>query len=543
MWTSCDLIRTETNKYNSLSTILNSVIGLRNGMLCIFLCFSLISNSLLAQDRCSITKYEELLNRKFPNRESRDSFEKWMSGNLRQQQTANATSGNYIIPVVVHIIHNGEAVGTGTNLSEAQIQSQIQVLNNDFRRLNADAVKTPSDFTGVAGAFGVEFVLARRSPEGLSSTGIVRINGNKAAWNLDEEGIFKSLSFWPSEDYLNIWVINLSGGDIGYASFPVSNLPGMEDAVNNRLIDGVIIDYKVFGSKDFGSFDLDTRYSTGRTATHEVGHYLGLRHIWGDVSGCSGTDYVEDTPPQNGATFDCPTTHPIISCNNTAKMYQNFMDYTQDACMNLFTKKQIDRMTVVMENSPRRKSLTQSLGSVAPNYNLECALTITTPKNSGCPGELIPQVTLTNLGNLPVVSAKVLPTINGIRKTAITFDVNLSKGESAVLSFPVLIIQPSQTTSFLFELLEVNGVTDELLSNNVRTLTSTAAATTGLPLEENFNNLPSGWSIQNPDGGKTWTFNISGSGSISVQSYDYEQSGELDGLLTPLFNAADATAL
>lgn len=505
--------------------------------------FQLFTGPLQAQDRCSINRYEEILNKKYPNRESRETFEKWLAGKIRQQHTAYASSTTYTIPVVVHVIHNGEEVGTGANISNAQILSQIQVLNNDFKRLNADASKTPSDFIGVAGSLSVEFVLAKRSPQGLESNGIVRVNGSKAAWDLNEEGVFKALSFWPSEDYLNIWVINLSGGDIGYASFPVSSLPGMEDAVNNRLIDGVIIDYKVFGSKDGGSFDLDSRYNTGRTATHEIGHYLGLRHIWGDVSGCSGTDYVEDTPPQNGATFDCPSTHPIISCSNTAKMYQNFMDYTQDACMNLFTKKQVDRMVVVMENSPRRKSLTQSLGSISPVYGLECALTITSPQPSGCPGLVTPEVTLTSLGDQIIRSVKILPTINGARQNAITFSVTLSKGQSTIVSFPTIDIQPGDRTSFQFELLEVNGVQDELLNNNVREVTTIASSLTDLPVQEMFDTQPAGWTFVNPDGGKTWSFVPAGGGSMSVMAYNYEQTGELDALLTPVFNAQDATAL
>lgn len=531
----------------SLVEFLHDRIGLsvRLSFIFFFCGFVWPSSEVIGQDRCSITRYETLLNKKYPNRETPDSFEKWMSGQLNQRplRTAEEASEVYTIPVVVHIIHNGEPVGTGTNLSEAQILSQITVLNNDFRRLNEDAVKTPSDFLGVAGSLSVEFVLARRDPEGLASSGIVRTNGGRTAWDIDEEGIFKSLSFWPSEDYLNIWVVNLSGNDIGYASFPVSSLAGMEGAVDNRLIDGVIIDYKVFGSKDFGSFDLDPRYNVGRTVTHEVGHYLGLRHIWGDVNSCSGTDFVEDTPPQNGATFDCPSTHPIISCNNTGKMYQNFMDYTQDACMNLFTRKQVDRMIVVMENSPRRKTLTSSLGSIAPVYGLECALSINTPQSSACPGEITPQVIIRNLGDQLVQTVKILPTRNGVPQNAITFSVNLTKGASTLLDFPGIIISSGETATLQFELLEVNGTADELASNNIRQVIATGASAVGLPLEENFTAIPSGWTIQNPDGLTTWGFTSSGGGSVSIDAFNYEQSGELDALFSPVFDATNASAL
>jgi len=510
----------------------------------LFFFFVLIQSS-IGQDRCSIIRYQEILNKKFPNRESQATFEKWMANNIRLQGTKSlgVSTETYTIPVVVHVIHNGEAIGTGSNISDAQIQSQIDVLNKDFRRLNSDANKTPNDFLGVAGSLSVQFVLARRNPDGLASDGIVRINGGKTSWSLTEEGTFKSLSFWPSEDYLNLWVINLTGSDIGYASFPVSNLPGMEDAVNNRLIDGVIIDYKVFGSKDYGNFDLDSRYSVGRTATHEIGHYLGLRHIWGDVSGCSGTDYVTDTPPQNGATFDCPTTHPIISCNNTAKMYQNFMDYTQDACMNLFTKNQVDRMVVVLENSPRRKSLSSSLGSISPNYNLEASLSVLSPQSSGCPGPIVPTVLLRNLGELTIESVKVNYSINGQTQNPLNFSVSLLKGQTTTLSFPEYILNSGQSETLAFELAEINGGPDELLTNNFTQVVTIGSNTILVPFQENFSTLPNQWTITNPDDQITWSQSNAGNGSVYINSYNYEQPGAQDALITPVFNASNVEAL
>jgi hypothetical protein len=529
-------------KYFRLIIRLSGLFSLAPVILTITLLNSFVT---VGQDRCSIDRYDQLLNKKYPGRESKDTFEKWIRGQINQRQSgiAGVTAENYTIPVVVHIIHNGEPVGTGTNISDAQIQSQISVLNEDFRRLNPDAFKTPNDFTGVAGALSVEFVLAKRDPFGFASGGIVRVDGGRSVWGLNEEGIFKGLSFWPSEDYLNIWVVNLSGSDIGYASFPVSNLPGMEDAINNRLIDGVIIDYKAFGSKNYGNFDLDNRYNVGRTATHEVGHFLGLRHIWGDVSGCGGTDYVDDTPAQNGATFDCPSTHPIISCNNTAKMYQNYMDYTQDACMNLFTKKQVERMVVVMENSPRRKSLATSLGSVSPVYGIECSISILTPQATACPGTVTPEIILRNLGDQPVETVKVRLTVNSVPQPEEIFSVSLIKGQSVILSFPQVQILEGESGTFAFSLLEVNGSPDELPVNNFAEIISTGSAFTGLPLEENFSVFPDKWTIGNPDGLKSWVFSSAGNGSVSLNGFDYEQIGEVDVLFSPVFSTLTSEAL
>jgi gliding motility-associated-like protein len=183
---------------------------------------------------------------------------------------------------------------------------------------------------------------------------INRIKGSKPSWTIQDNEELKSLIYRAAEDYLNIWVCDLTDY-YGYAQFPLSTLPGIENSLTNRLTDGVIISYKNFGSIDYGNFDLDPAYNKGRTAVHEVGHFFGLRHLWGDAVGCGGTDYVIDTPSQSSQTSGCPI-HPQPDCS-TAKMFQNYMDFTDDACMNMFTKGQVDRMRIVLENSPRRASL------------------------------------------------------------------------------------------------------------------------------------------------------------------------------------------
>ena len=226
------------------------------------------------QDRCGTVEYIKKLREKNLIRENDKKFEQWLS--RRQQNIGSRISAVSIfrIPVVVHVIHNGEAVGSGTNISDAQILSQIKVLNSDFKRLNADTINTPADFSPFAGKINMEFVLARQSPQGTATTGIVRVKGSKRQWSLDDNNTLKALSYWPAENYLNIWVTDIASTIMGYAQFPVSDLPGLEDAEDNRLTDGVVLDYRIVGSSEDGSFNLTTSFNKGRTATHEVGHFL-----------------------------------------------------------------------------------------------------------------------------------------------------------------------------------------------------------------------------------------------------------------------------
>lgn len=366
-----------------------------------------------AQERCATVKYEELRHLKNPALEQNIEFENWLSKKLTQpkQKTLGAqrTSGaTYEIPVVVHVIHNGEPIGTGTNISDAQIQSQLNVLNKDFKRLNADASNTPAEFNTVAGNIDIEFILAKQDPFGAPTNGIQRVKGTQSVWTLSDNATFKALSYWPAEDYYNIWVVNIPSY-LGYAQFPVSSLPGLENSPDDRLTDGIIIHYSAFGSnfEGLGTFNLITDYDHGRTATHETGHFLGLRHIWGDDgSSCSGTDYVDDTPNQAGDySGQCPV-YPKVSCSSN-DMFMNYMDYTDDGCMNLYTQGQIARMIVVLDNSPRRASLRNSIGDEPPPaLAIDIAIReIISPGTSSCGEGITPTIEIQNLGTNTVTSA------------------------------------------------------------------------------------------------------------------------------------------
>ena len=261
------------------------------------------------------------------------------------------TTPTVTIPVVVHVVYNTAA----QNISDAQIQSQIDVLNEDFQQLNADASNTPSLFAPLVANVNIAFVLAKRSPSGAATTGIERKQSSITAWGTDDkvkQASTGGLDAWPAASYLNLWVCNLSGGVLGYAQFPGGA----------AATDGVVILSSAFGR--YGS--AGAPFNLGRTATHEVGHWLNLRHIWGDDRGaCTGSDLVSDTPNQADENYGAPA-FPQPSCSNTSDMFMNYMDYVDDRAMYMFSTGQSTRMNALFASGGARASLLTSAGGTAP---------------------------------------------------------------------------------------------------------------------------------------------------------------------------------
>jgi len=338
---------------------------------------------------CGTMEADAALKAKYPYMESFDDFEKWLAPKVQNYKALQANGANpevvYNIPVVVHVIHNGESVNTGSNISSGQIQSQIDVLNEDFSRTNGDKINTPSTFTGVASNCEITFCLAQVYPTGhanagqpMPSPGIDRVNRNTAGFAAPPydqsamDNTIKPATFWNPNEVMNIWVVSLTSQLLGYAQFPNSSgLGGLNINGGNANTDGVVIGYNYFGRVG----NVSSPYNKGRTTTHEVGHWLGLRHIGGDQNGGCGNDYCNDTPPQKGGqnfngsgndygqNYGCPS-HPLVrsgECSGTtAEMFMNFMDYVDDNCMNMFTADQKARIQTVMSVSPRRSSLNSS---------------------------------------------------------------------------------------------------------------------------------------------------------------------------------------
>lgn len=309
-----------------------------------------------------------------------DEFEEWLQERIKEDKKNNnlPKSNVYTIPVIVHVIHNSnEAIGQGRNISQAQVNSQFDVLNEDFRRTNADASQTPAPFAAVAADIEIQFCKALVDPNGnpLSEPGIHRVpatsisglsNTTTGYSQTTIDNVIKPATSWDPNRYMNIWVCQLSGGLLGYAQFPSnSGLSGMPTNGGAANTDGVVIGYNYFGRVG----TLSPPFNLGRTATHEVGHWLGLRHIWGD--GNCASDFCNDTPTQSNSTSGCPTYPSAAGCsgspNPPGRMFQNYMDYSNDGCMNLFTADQKTRMRTVMQNSPRRVQLLSSTVCSSPS--------------------------------------------------------------------------------------------------------------------------------------------------------------------------------
>jgi hypothetical protein len=245
-------------------------------------------------------------------------------------------SGVTRIPVVVHVVWNTAA----QNISDAQIASQIDVLNRDFRRVNPDVNSTPAPFLPLTADARVEFALATTGPNGAATSGIERRQTTVASFGADDAVKAQAtggMDAWPADSYLNIWVCQLGGGLLGYAQFPGGP----------AATDGVVILQSAFGTTGTPA----PPFHLGRTATHEIGHWLNLNHIWGDDgTGCSGTDNVADTPNQGGPNTGQPS-FPHVSCSNgpNGDMFMNYMDYVDDPAMFMFTTGQVARMQACLD--------------------------------------------------------------------------------------------------------------------------------------------------------------------------------------------------
>ncbi len=396
---------------------------------------------LLAQEnhkKCGVDILEEHLHQRDADyallRQQADALiEQQILLNKQEEERNGKTAGIvYTIPVVVHVIYGDYR----DNIGRAQIEDALRVLNEDFRRQNNDASNTRSVFQSVAADVEVEFKLAKKDPDGNCTDGINRV---QSAMTVDARDNVKSLIMWPRDKYLNIWTVrsidvssSVPGIVLGYAYRPTPGQTGTRD--------GIVIRHDRMGTIGTGA-----GISLGRTLTHEVGHYLGLQHPF--VNACSaGNDGIADTPPVFGPSFGCPLN--ANTCTNDSPdlpdMIENYMDYADDNCTNLFTEGQKTLMRAVLTNASLRASIKSSANLTATGVTDPPACTPTAfmavEKTLLCAGESTTFFDLSEDGDptawqwsfgggTPATSTQQNPTIQ--YNTPGSYDVSLTVSNAA----------------------------------------------------------------------------------------------------------------
>ncbi len=397
-----------------------------------------------------------------PSKEWNDWFNKEVVRRNELIKSGKMAPAPWVIPVVCHIIHNGQAVGVSDNISQAQVIDQINTLNADFAGTGLNNGNAPGVFAPVKADFQISFCLAVKDPTGavLAEPGIDRIDRNSKGWTAGPysstayiDGTIKPASIWDPVRYCNMWVLQLGGGLLGYATFPAgTSLAGVTGG-GSSTTDGVVILNTSFGS--IGSATVPP-YHKGRTVTHELGHWLGLRHVWGD--GACANDFCADVPPAQNSNFGCPTfPYKLGVCtgNTTGEMTMNFMDYTDDLCMYMFTNDQKTRAQTAMTQGTFRSLLgTHGLCTLAPPPPPGPAVAEFSLPVKPCVGQAFYPIN-TSSGTTPTYSWSAFPTgsfvaSNTVVSPAVTF--------TAAGNYTLVLTVNSTTTTSTFSL-TINNVT------------------------------------------------------------------------------------
>lgn len=492
--------------------------------------------------QANMQHHNELVARNPTYSEQRNAFE----ANIQQYMAANRgslESSQMVItcPVVIHCVYGS----TAQNISMNQALSQLQVMNEDFGRTNADQNTNWPQAANTT----IQFCLAQRTPAGLATTGLEtrQYGSSSTSWSTNDN--VKSyanggLDAWDPARYLNIWVCNLSGGLLGYGEFPINS-------VSNTF--GVVIDYTCFGSNytSYGTFSgIQAPFDRGRTVTHEFSHCFDLYHIWGDDNGsCSGSDYCADTPNQADATTGCynfPHTD-VCSPNNPGIMFENYMDYSDDICLNIFTNNQKTRMLAVLNSAPYNALQTSNgCTSPGPNTNDAAISAITTPNGSLCGTTFTPVVVLKNWGSSTLTSVAIKYRIDATTLQTYNWTGSLGTGLTTNVTLASMTTTVGSHT-FTAYTLSPNGQTDANAGNDQSTSNFTCTSSgQALPFFQGFEGatfVPTGWTLNNPDAGVTWDRTTScsktGVACAKMDNYNYTGgNGQVDEMTLPALNVS-----
>lgn len=426
--------------------------------------------------KCYTVENEYFLKQKNSGRATDREFESWLApfvAKMKQKRDGGMSekrSRIIRIPVVVHVVHSGQEIGEETNIADEQVVSQIDVLNQDFRRKK----DTPGFNDDPVGAdIEIEFCLAKRTPDNKPTNGIDRINSGIEAFTSSRqiEGVLKPMTIWDPTRYCNIWTVKIEGESswgemLGYAQFPsASGLAGLDRTTKNANTDGVVVIYNAFGSSDgYPQGEYMEDYDKGRTATHEMGHWLGLRHIWGD-GGCDVDDFCADTPVSGLPNYDCDEIYDSCPRLHGLDMTQNYMNYAEDACMDTFTKEQKFRMRAVMHQADRRASLRLSNACIPLSLQLDGGISIEKLNMLHCNDTIAPVVVLKNNGTEQINRAVIAYSIDDDDEKILSWEGSLQSDATAVLNLPQLTSDFGEH-SFYVRLKSVNGIEVCFSDNN-----------------------------------------------------------------------------
>jgi hypothetical protein len=466
-----------------------------------------------------------------------------IQGQLQHRQFSmlrSAASPTVTIPVVVHIVlENPELV------TDAQVLSQINVLNKDFTASNTDINQVPGVWQPIIGNAQIQFCLAQRTPENDPTTGIVRVKTTRSQFSVNnsapdvKHNNTGGSDAWNPQQYLNIWVCRLDANNLGVATMPNSGFPADED--------GVVILYTAFGTTGTAQ----PVFNLGRTTTHELGHYFGLYHIWGDDDAggsresCTVDDGIEDTPLQGKRSFGCLTFPKVDACspNPPGIMFMNYMDYSDDACMHLFTAGQVDRMRYVLENL-RTPLLTANGCTPVVLNNYDAAISqMNSPVGKLCDNGIAPKVILKNKGILPLTKVTINYTINNGTPVSYNWTGTLNSLEQAAVQLPPATVTVGLHTIQAYTSLP-NGIPDQVPENDTTTGSFHYDTDATLPFQEGFEgNLfpPYGWEIFNPDNSFTWELTRdaakTGHASVVMRNLGYSVNDQIDDLISPVVDS------
>lgn len=505
--------------------------------LCLFSCvLFLVAATAMAQtsqrvaaDRCAtMPRLEQRLQR---DPQLRTRFNNQQREFLRyvSQQTARAgnplrTEATITIPVVFHIL-----MPNPSQVTDAQIQAQLDTLNRSFFGSNGDSVRIPTYFKTFFGKSTIQFCLAQRTPDGEETTGIIRKSTTQSQFSVNDAMKYTALGgtdSWNTENYFNIWVCPMSGGVLGYATLPNDGAPKEQ---------GVVIDYRSLPGGSISS------YNGGKTLIHEAGHYFNLYHIWGDDNGlCSGSDQVDDTPNQGNSTTGCHTGVRTDNCTSTGDgiMYQNYMDYSYDQCLVMFTPGQVARMenTIALYRpSLLRSNACQPIVRKAFDAQLRA---VVSPAQRLCSPALTPVVTIRNRGTQALTSVIVRAQVDNGAVTSTNWTGNLSLNATANVTLSNLTVPAGEHILTVYTT-SPNGRDDEDKANDTlrfafQYFEPVNGVTEGF---ETTKFSPAAWDIVNPDGSITWErkpgVSKSGTASVMINNFEYKMTGQKDDLRLP----------